>query len=223
MADDQALSLRTKMLGAMLREARLEAGMSIRESAEIVGVSASTFSSYEHGRKGISLPELEVLSYSYRIPLESFWRSRGDDSEGKRAFDTHQEINLRQRLIGAQLRKQRHEADLSIKHLAEQVDFPAGRISAYERGLRPIPLPQLEVLAGALGREIDDYVELDGPIGDWIRERRLFDAFRQLEPELQTFVTEPGNRPYLRLAHDLSALPSEELRSVRRSLDEIVP
>lgn len=223
MADDQALSLRTKMLGAMVREARLEAGMSIRESAEFVGVSPSTFSSYEHGRKGISLPELEVLSFAYRIPLESFWRSRRDDADEGRAFDTEQEINLRQRLIGAQLRKQRHEAELSIKNLAEQVDFPASRISGYERGQRAIPLPQLEVLAGALGRELEDYVELDGPIGDWIRERRLFDAFRELSSELQGFVTEPKNRPYLRLARDLSALPSEELRSLRRSLDEIVP
>lgn len=223
MADNQALSLRTKMLGAMVREARLDAGMSIRESAETVGVSPSTFSSYEHGRKGISLPELEVLSFAYRVAPESFWRSRGDEAEEKRKFDTHQQINLRQRIVGARLRKQRQEADLSIKDLAEQVDFPTSRVSAFERGQRPIPLPQLEVLAGALGGEIEDYLELDGPIGDWIRERRLFDAFRELPPELQAFVTEAQNRPYLRLARDLSALPSEELRSVRRTLDEIVP
>ncbi|MFP3854559.1 MAG: helix-turn-helix domain-containing protein, partial [Anaerolineales bacterium] len=63
MTENQALSLRTKMLGALVREARMEAGKSIRDSAEMLGISPSTFSSYEHGRQGISLPELEILCF----------------------------------------------------------------------------------------------------------------------------------------------------------------
>lgn len=223
MSEEQALSLRTKMLGAMVREARLSAGKSIRESAELIGTSSSTFSSYEHGRKGISLPELEVLAFAYRVPLKTFWSPQSSGSEEEKEVDTEQEIKLRQRLLGAQLRKQRQAADLTIKALAERVDFPTSRISDYERGQRPIPLPELEVLTGALGHQLEEYVELDGPIGNWIRERRLFDDFRQLSAELQRFVTDPKNRAYLRLARDLSALPKEELQSVRRSFDEIIP
>ncbi len=163
-----------------------------------------------------------MLAYAYRIPLETFWQtSTGEEEE--RSIDTGQEIILRQRLLGAQLRKQRHAADLSIKDLAARVDFPASRISAYERNQRSIPLPELEVLAGALGHQLEDYVELDGPIGDWIRDRRLFDAFRQLSADLQHFVTDAKNRVYLRLARDLSKLPKDELESVRRSFDEIIP
>lgn len=224
MTDEQALSLRTKMLGATVREARLEAGKSIRESAELLGISPSTFSSYEHGRKGISLPELEVLAYEYRIPLRRFWADRRaeEDDEG-RQFDPEQKISLRKKLIGATLRKQRHDADMTIADLADAVGFPSSRVSAYERGERSIPLPELELLAGELGHEIEDYIELDGPIGQWIRERRQFRAYLELPDDLQEFVADPDNKSYLRVAKDLSQLPREELRAVRRSLDEITP
>lgn len=225
MTDEQALSLRTKMLGATVREARAGSGKSIRESAELLGISPSTFSSYEHGRKGISLPELEVLAYAYRVPLRRFWKGRRSDlqTEEEQDFKPQQEIELRQKLVGATLRKHRHEADMTIAELAAKVDFPTSRVSAYERGLRPIPLPELELLAEALGHEIEEYVELDGPIGRWIQERRLFKSFQELPPDLQQFVGDPQNLSYLRVAKDLSQLPREELRSVRRSLEEITP
>lgn len=225
MTDDQALSLRTKMLGATVREARQGAGKSIRESAELIGTSPSTFSSYEHGRKGISLPELEVLAYEYQVSLSTFWANRLDDEdgEGEPSFDAQQEITLRQKLIGAQLRKQRHEADMTIAELAEAVDFPASRVSAYERGERSIPLPELELLARTLGHDLEEYVDLDGPIGNWIRQRRQFRAFLELPDDLRSFVAEENNRAYLRLAKDLSKLPREQMLSVRRSFEEITP
>lgn len=223
MRDEQAIALRTKMLGATVREARENAGKSIRESAELVGVSSSTFSSYEHGRKGISLPELEVLAYAFRVPLRTFWTESADEREDRQSFNPKQEIQLRQRLIGAQLRKHRTDADLTIAGLADEVDFPASRISAYERGQRSIPLPELEVLANALGRNVDEYVELDGPIGEWIKERRLFEGFRQLPEDLQEFTADPEKRAFIRVAKDLSNLDVEEMRSLLRSLQEITP
>jgi transcriptional regulator with XRE-family HTH domain len=223
MADQRALALRMKMLGAMVREARLAAGMSIRDSAEFLGISPSTFSSYEHGRKGISLPELEALAYAYRVPLEGFWDWDAGDFDRQPSFDPHRGIALRQRLIGAQLRKHRHDVEISIKDLAKSVGLPPSRISSYERGQRSIPLPELEVLASALGHQMEEYIELDGPIGDWIRDRQLFDAFRSLDPELQSFVTDPENYGYLRLASSLSRLPQEELRMIQHTLDRIIP
>lgn len=223
MADQRALSLRTKMLGAMVREARDAAGMSIRDSADFLGISPSTFSSYEHGRKGISLPELEALAFAYQVPLDAFWDSDAADFNRQPSFDPQRGIALRQRLIGAQLRVHRHEAELSIKDLAAAVDFPPSRISSYERGQRSIPLPELEVLAGALGHQVTDYIELEGPIGDWMRERQLFDEFRQLDPELQAFVTDPENLPFVRLASTLSHLPGDELRTISRALERLVP
>lgn len=223
MSDEQAIALRTKMLGVTLREARESAGKSIRESAELLGVSSSTFSSYEHGRKGISLPELEILAYAYRVPLRTFWTDTADERGDRQPINAKQEIQLRQRLIGARLRKHRTEADLTIAELADEVGFPSSRISAYERGQRSIPLPELEVLADTLGRNVAEYVELDGPIGEWIKERRLFEGFRDLPEDLQDFTADPEKRAFIRVAKDLSNLDVEKMRSLLRSLQEITP
>lgn len=223
MSDEQAIALRTKMLGVTLREARESAGKSIRESAELLGVSSSTFSSYEHGRKGISLPELEILAYAYRVPLRTFWTDTADERGDRQPINAKQEIQLRQRLIGARLRKHRTEADLTIAELADEVGFPSSRISAYERGQRSIPLPELEVLADTLGRNVAEYVELDGPIGEWIKERRLFEGFRDLPEDLQEFTADPEKRAFIRVAKDLSNLDVEKMRSLLRSLQEITP
>jgi transcriptional regulator with XRE-family HTH domain len=211
------------MLGAMVREARMAAGKSIRQSANWLGIGTSTFSSYEHGRKGVSLPELELLAYAYRVPLASFWSSRSEIHDHEPGFNTRQEIALRQRLIGAQLRQRRLEADLTIAALADSVGFPNSRLSDYERGQRPIPLPELEVLADALGHDLTDYLGTEGPVGDWIRLRSLFDSFDDLPQDMQQFVTDPANRPYLRLAMELSRLPGDQLRTVSRTIDEITP
>lgn len=223
MTENQALSLRMKMLGALVKEARLEAGKSIRESAEMLGISPSTFSSFEHGRKGISLPELEVLCYFYQTTLRQFLRSRGRKKDEAMPIHIEREIMLRQRLIGARLRKHRKQAELTIKDLADNVKFPTSRVSAYERGQRSIPLPELELLSSVLGKQVEDYVELEGPIGKWIREKRAKDAFADLPPYLQDFITDPSNRSFLRLARDLSQLPAEEMRAVKQSFGKIIP
>lgn len=223
MTDNQALSLRTKMLGAMVREARLTAGKSIRESADLLGISTSTFSSYEMGKKGISLPELEVLALAYRVPIELFWDTTRDSPLAGPDFNTTQGIMLRQRILGAQLRKQRQGRELSIKALAKEVDFPASRISLYERGKRPIPLPELETMAQALGRELGDYLEMDGPVGQWIRKQQAYESFTQLPRDLQEFITDGGHEPYLHMAMNLSRLPMEDLQRVIESLGRILP
>jgi transcriptional regulator with XRE-family HTH domain len=223
MTEKQTLSLRIKMLGAMVREARLTAGKSIRESADLLGVSTGTFSSYEMGKKGISLPELEILAYAYRVPIELFWDTSRDSPLAGPSFDTTQGIMLRQRIIGAQLRKQRQEMDLTIKELSQRLDFPTSRISDYERGKRPIPLPELEMMAEALNHELADYLELDGPVGKWIREQLAYERFNQLPREIQEFIVTPGHEPYLRMAMNLGRLPLEDMQSVAQSLQRILP
>ncbi|MFP3854989.1 MAG: hypothetical protein ACLFWD_11915, partial [Anaerolineales bacterium] len=81
----------------------------------------------------------------------------------------------------------------------------------------------IEVLAAALGKTVEDYIELDGPIGNWIREKRAKDAFAELPTDLQEFVTDPKNRSHLQLARKLAQIPADRLRSMKQSFDEIIP
>jgi transcriptional regulator with XRE-family HTH domain len=221
MADPQALALRAKMLGAMIREARLSGGRSLKDAASLLGVSTSTFSSYEHGRKAISLPELELLAFHLDVPLRRFWSSSRPGVERRADFDPCVVISLRNRMIGALLRSHRREAGMTIRQLAQTVGMPTGRISAYERGERKTPLPDLEALAAALGRDLEDYVDAQGPLGEWDASKRAFENLLELPADLREFLCQPANQPYLRLAKRLSDIEVERLRSLAEELLDV--
>ncbi len=215
--------IRTKKLGVLIRDARLASRKSIRECAEAIGVSPATFSSYERGRKAPSLPELEILSYFLDLPLEHFWDKNAisDDPPPTESIDLERLKALRQRMIGALLRQERENAGLSMRALSQQAGIPARRLRSYELGERPIPLPELEALLIVLDSRVETFFDRSGPIGQWLARQRAIQAFLELPPELQEFIGQPVNRPYLELARHLSDLSVEKLRSVAEGLLDI--
>jgi len=68
----EVLALRHRIVGALLRQARLEADLSQKELAEVVGCSAGRLSSYEYGTRPIPLAELELLAQRLNLPMEHF-------------------------------------------------------------------------------------------------------------------------------------------------------
>ncbi len=72
-AETTAMTLRAKIIGALIRDARLAAQKSIEECAGIIGVSAQDYEAYELGSKAISLPELEAVAYHLHVQLDHFW------------------------------------------------------------------------------------------------------------------------------------------------------
>jgi len=74
----EVLALRHRIVGALLRQARLEAGISQRELAEVVGCSTKRLSAYEYGERAIPLAELELFAHHLHQPLEYFL----DNQEG---------------------------------------------------------------------------------------------------------------------------------------------
>jgi transcriptional regulator with XRE-family HTH domain len=222
MSASQSLSLRSKMLGAVLREARLKSGLTQRQAAEVLGISPSTFGSYEHGRKSISLPELEILAYTLDLPIRNFWDPDLPVSDARAPLAPALTLPLRNRMIGVQLRLHRQARNLTLRDLAERTGFPPGRLSAYERGARAVPLPELEALAAVLGHTLDEYSDRDGPVGRWMAQTHAQQAFAALPPDIQAFVANPANQRFLRLAMDLSQLPPDRLRAISRAFQDVV-
>lgn len=220
MTEEQALALRAKMLGATLRMARLSTGRSLREVAAFLGISASTLTSYETGRKSVSLPELELLAFHLDVPLRRFWAQASGAAEAP-TVNPAVLLPLRHRMIAALLRSHRLEAGLSIKQLAAAAHLRPGRLSAYEQGERPVPLPHLEALTTALNRPIEEYIDRQGPVGEWDSSLRALESLQQLPPDLREFFTDPANRTYLRLAKQLSELSVDKLRLVAQGLLDI--
>jgi transcriptional regulator with XRE-family HTH domain len=217
------VTLRTKKLGVLIRDARLGARRSPDECARAMGVTRGLLRAYEEGRRAPSLPELENLAYFLHLPIEHFWGKSAvsDSAPRSETPELPQLLQLRQRVIGALLRQERTGANLSIKTLSTETGIPAGRLKAYELGERPIPLPELETLATSLSARIDAFFDQNGPVGQWMRSEKSIKQFMELPEELQAFVGQPVNRPYLDLAVRLSSMSSDKLRSVAEGLLDI--
>src|SRR5512133_229817 len=67
------ITIRTKKLGVLIRDARLFARRSVQECAEALGVRKSVFRSFEEGLRAPSLPELEMLVFFLDMSLDHFW------------------------------------------------------------------------------------------------------------------------------------------------------
>ena len=216
-------TLRTKKLGVLIRDVRLAARRNLDECARAIGVTKGVFRAYEEGRRAPSLPELEFLVYYLKLPIDHFWgkASISEDLAETQALDLPQLIELRQRMIGALLRQERNTASVSIKSLTQDTGIPAGRIKAYELGQRAIPVPELEALLTALGGRIETFFDQSGPIGEWMIDQKSVQQFLDLPKELQAFVCQPVNRPFLELAMKLSSMSTDKLRSVAEGLLDI--
>ncbi len=223
MTDRQTRILRAKMLGALMREKRLETGKSLKDTAKLIGTTTSTLSSYEHGRKSISLPELELFAYHIDTPLRYFTSPSAGEVAEDYKFDPVIMVTLRQRMIGAMLRKRRLELGMSIRELAAAVDMPSSRVSNYERGVRPVPLPDLESLSDALQQPLDALIEHQGPIGNWHMTQQAFERFCELPTDLRTFFSMSENEPYLMMAERLSKLDLHALQRVAQAFEDLLP
>jgi transcriptional regulator with XRE-family HTH domain len=221
MTDSPALILRVKMLGAILREARLNANLSMSEIAEMIVTTKGIISSYEHGRRAISLPEIELLAFRLDTPLEHFLSTALPESDEDGDFDPELFISLRQRIIGALIRKRRSDSGMTMKALAEVVGISSRRMGTYERGEKPIPLAELELIVEALGESIDDYLDDEGPVGEWLTTNKAFRNFMDFSPEIREFLCKPGNETYVLIARQLSEIPVEKLRILAETLLDI--
>lgn len=219
---EEKLALRNRIIGLLIRDARRQAEKSKRECAAALGVSSSTITAYEEGRKAISLPELEVLAYVLDVPVAHFWEGEPELAEGEPALPLEEVLALRHRIVGGLLRKARLEADLSQKELAETLGCSGSTISSYELGKRPIPLAELELLARRLKLSLEYFLDtLEGPVGEWHRQQEACSRFLELPEEMQEFIVRPINVKYLEVAMKLAGMPAGGLRSIAEGLLDI--
>jgi transcriptional regulator with XRE-family HTH domain len=217
------ITIREKKLGLLIRDARLAERRSIKECADAIGIKPGLFRAYEEGRRSPSLPELETLVYYLKLPISQFWgkETKSDSSAPMDLEDTARLISLRQRMIGALLRQERNKVNMSVRHLATQSGIKPARLTAYELGERAIPVPELESILTVMGSRVETFFDQNGPVGQWLNSQRALQKFVDLSPEMQDFVCQPVNRPYLELAMKLSDMSREKLRSVAEGLLDI--
>ena len=219
-----SLETRAQKLGTLIREAREHAGQTVEICARVMKVSPETFAAYESGEKSPSLPSIENLAIYLNIPVD-FFLGRAPlprVQAGPPALDTLDSLlSLRNRIVSALLRKMRLESGITLDELSRYVEVSPEQLQAYETGQYPIPLPKLEMICLALNVSIRDFLDTSGPVGRWNQQQKAVNAFLELPPEMQQFISQPVNLPYLNLAQRLSEMSVDRLRNVAEGLLEI--
>jgi transcriptional regulator with XRE-family HTH domain len=78
--------LRDRMIGARLRQARLDAKLNLKEFADEVGLSRGLLAAFEFGQKPIPLPELEVIVNRLGLSLDQMLEPQGVIGEWESAL-----------------------------------------------------------------------------------------------------------------------------------------
>jgi transcriptional regulator with XRE-family HTH domain len=217
------IQIRNKKIGLLLADARQANNMSIFDLSQKSGISEEKLQSYEQGETSPSLPELEVLAFIFNIPLEHFWGKQvlhppeAEDIAEK----FRQLLEIRNKIIGANIQARRQESEMSAEQLAELSDIEVSTLTSFENGELDIPIPSLEILAKNLNCRIEDFFDNQGKIGNWRKEKQEIKSLMELPQNFREFITKPINAPYLDLAIKLSEMDVNKLRMVAEGLLEI--
>lgn len=224
MSRDQATTLRIKKLGVLIQDARENAGRDQAACAGTLGISEPAYQAIEEGQQAPTLPQLEALAYFLNIPLSHFWGSQVvqiRESREEAATKRAKLQSLRQRIIAVMIRQKREEAGLDLAELSSKAGLDEDRLEQYEMGTQPIPLTDLEAIAGGLDSNVEEFFDGHGPVGAWMREHSSLERLLDMPAELQEFVITPFNRPYIEIAKTLSEMDVKRLRAVAEGLLDI--
>ena len=133
----EVLALRHRIVGALLRQARLGADISQKELAEVLGCSTRRLSAYEYGERPVPLAELELLAQHLHVSLEYFLDNQdgpvGEWHRQQEAWNLFQELPEAIREFVTQPINARY-LEVAMK-LAQ---MPAGGLRAIAEGLLDI-------------------------------------------------------------------------------------
>jgi transcriptional regulator with XRE-family HTH domain len=218
----EAQALHRKITSVLLQGTRLKAGKSKKECAEALGVTVGIYAAYETGRRDLSLPELEFLAHFLKVPIADFFENQERLVNEEPPLPREQVVELRQRIIGALLRKARTEKNLSHKDMAELLGVSPHTITQYEFGQKPIPLSNLQEVADALELPMSYFVDEGfGTLGEEELIRNQFARFGELPDDVRRFVINPSNISYIRVGQRLSDMTVGQLRNIAASLLDI--
>jgi transcriptional regulator with XRE-family HTH domain len=221
--DTRKLVLRRKIVGVRIRQARMKAGLTLKEVGQALGITAEQLSEIEFGLGDVSLPQLEVMALLFHVPISDFWSEDLIEEEPK-LLPTVEAISLRRRIIGGLLRHARTEAGRSPEDLAALLGVSSSRIAEYELAQAEIPLLELEILAKYLNVSLDYFI--DGGLPNFNNSEGRVNLeeiarFFDLPKDIRDFLSNPANLLYVNIAMRLSDLSADTLRNLAEGLLEV--
>lgn len=223
--DAKDVVLQKKLRGVKIRRARTRAGLSEKEVAEALGITTEEMTDIEFGRRETTLPQLEVMSLFFNVPVAYFLTDLPIEESDHGQYPSHEAIALRERAIGVLLRQARIEAGNSQEELAQTLGLDLERVADYELGKAEIPMGQLEAVADYLNVSLDYFLDQGLETERFINGRGVtleeITSFTELPEDVRDFIVNPANTLYIKIAMNLSELSAETLRTLAEGLLEV--
>ena len=131
-------------------------------------------------------------------------------------------IEIRNSVIGTLLQIERGKRNISLKETSKLCAISPSRLKKYESGSNGIPLDDLLKIANFLSMDIDVFLDKNSPIGIWQQDQQNILSFLTLPTDLQDFINDPANKPYLELAKALKNYKSEDLKTMADAIQLIL-
>jgi len=214
----ESYRIRAKMVGVLLRDARVNAGRSIEACAQALKIAPQEVEAWEYGDSAPSLPQLELIAYYLGVPVSHFWGTDTLEASQEKTIDAQTEyLALRNRMVGALLRQARQETSLSVEDLSQASGLPIEQINSYELGEIPL-MHELTVLASAVKKNIRYFLESSSHVGEWLEIREEWKHFADLPEDVRRFAANPRNLGFINIAFMLSQMPTDRLREIGESM-----
>jgi len=216
-------SLNIEYLAKNLNIAREACGKTVKACSLLLDIPTSRLKNYEAGKFVPSLPEIEALSFLYRIPILAFFQQDASKNyiHTPESVQIKRLVEIRQLIIGTRIHLAREKAEMSMKQLSKTTSIPASRIKRYEEGTKPIGLDDLQKIIDALNLDLDDFFDHESPLGNWQNTQSKNIAFEHLPEEIKDFIADPNNLRYLKVALNLSEISIDTFNNLSDSLAEL--
>ena len=164
-----------------------------------------------------------MLAFYLDMPLPHFSGDeiKSDDPLPSENLEISSLYERRNNLISARIKQARADLKLSYKALSQETGISMARIKKFENGVEPVPLPELESLLRVFSLTLNELLDPQYQVEEWVLQENAVQEFKQLPLELQEFVIKPYNQPYLEIAQKLSKMSVEKLRDVAEGLLDI--
>lgn len=184
----QVKTLKAHRVAALVLDARLYARRTPEEACSLLGWDQDHLYALETAEITPSLPELEALAAIYAVPVDHFFGSTSlSDGMPKLRTDTMQQrLELRNRILGAMIMQTRSRKNLSRDDIATMTGLSLEEVTAYELGLAPLPVTDLEEITRILQIEVHDWIDSYAiPTRDMVRPVRATDPEQADAPAQQ--------------------------------------
>jgi len=215
---------RLEYLPEGLRRTREYRGLSNKACASLLGIPTSRLRNYENGKYTPSLPEIESLSFIYKVPITSFFDAHELDEyiNQPEPDQLQQLIEIRKRIIQTNLQIAFEKSGKTYKDISERSGISTSKIKRYLTSAVEIPLNELLLLKKEFN--LNDAVILDSesPVGRWQENQKKIDKFFSLPANIQKLVVEKENHASIEVAEMLNKIGCDRLEELAAALDQLI-